>query len=167
MHERNQHVSGESNGFEICSKIVSLDKAILFCAIAEKQGYLLTFASNSTDSGGHSRRVSNMSRSTNIDSKTNGEKFQNELRSHLSDSDMEKYVFNTGIMYGIHKSWEQKLGGIRYFVSYYDDIEIATIMLGKSQFILLGIDSTKHRRMDRILSQKVMPHLERSVLSMK
>ena len=148
MHERNQHVTGDSNGFEICSKIVSLDKAILFCAIAEKPGYLVTIASNPSD-------------------RSSGQKIQNELGSHLSDSDMEKYVFNTGIMYGIHKSWEHKLGRVRYFVSHYEDMDIATIMLGKGQFILLGIESNRQRRIDRILSQKILPYLERSAVSMK
>jgi hypothetical protein len=167
MHERNQHVTGDSNGFEICSKIVSLDKAILFCAIAEKPGYLVTIASNPSDSSSRSRRGSNISPSTNADDKVDDEKFQNELRSYLSDSDMEKYVFNTGIMYGIHKSWEHKLGRVRYFVSHYEDMEIATIMLGKGQFVLLGIESKRQRRIDRILSQKIMPYLERSAVSMK
>ncbi|MGI0049321.1 MAG: hypothetical protein ACREAW_07250 [Nitrososphaera sp.] len=168
MHERNQHLTGDSNGFDICSKMVSLDKAILFCAIAEKPGYLVTIASNPSDgSSGRSRRGSNISPSTNMDNKGNGQKFQNELGSYLSDSDMEKYVFNTGIMYGIHKSWEHKLGRVRYFVSHYEDMEIATIMLGKGQFILLGIESKRQRRIDRILSQKIMPYLESSAVSMK
>lgn len=166
MHEKNRPMTGDSNGFEICSKIVSLDKAILFCAIAQKPGYLVAFASNPSISSDENA-YDNLSINTDDGNKSDSEKLQNKLRSYLSNTEMEKYAFNTSIIYGIHKSWERKLGRVRYFVSYYEDIEIATIMIGEGQFILLGIESKRQRRIDRILSQKIMPYLERSAVSMK
>jgi hypothetical protein len=144
---------------ELCSALVSLDKAIIFCAIAQKSGYLVTLASNQNNKRlpvqNHDQRPVLAS---NASSKEEAYDLQQE---HLSDAEIARYAFHTGIMCGLHRSWERKLGSIRHFISYYDEMPLVTIVFDDGHFLLMGIDSSKQHGIDRILSQKVLPLLQK------
>lgn len=145
----------EDKFHELCVHVLTLDKAILFCAMAHKSGYLVSLATNHN---GRSRRTRG-----HINS---GDGLQNELDPRsphfLSDIELEKYLYQSGIMWGIQKSWQKKLGHVRHFVSYYDAMPLVTIPLDNSHFLFLGIDSTKRPNVERIILHKLLPLLQKS-----
>ena len=83
------------------------------------------------------------------------------MQQHLSDAEIARYAFHTGIMCGLHKFWERKLGSIHYFVSHYDEMPLITIFMGDGHFLLMGIDSSKQHGIDRIVTQKIIPFLQK------
>ena len=143
----------------LCSSVVSLDKAIVFCAIAQKSGYLVTLASNRND-----RRFSQKNRnhgSLLANNEVGMEGANDALLQHLSDAEIAKFAFHAGIICGLHKFWQRKLGSIRHFVSYYDEMPLVTIVIDEGHFLLMGIDSARRHGIDRILSHKVLPFLQK------
>jgi len=85
--------------------------------------------------------------------------------SSLNDAEMEKYTFHSGILCGLHKSWEHKFGRIKKFVAYYDEITLVTIMLDENHFLLIGFDVSKNDQLDRIVSEKIVPYLARNAIT--
>ena len=144
----------ESRFNQLCSAVVSLDKSILFCALAQKSGYLITIATNQDNRHQEDERNH---RSILATSRKN----EDIMQQHLSDAEIARYAFHTGIICGLHKFWERKLGSIQHFVSYYDEMPLATIFLGDGHFLLMGIDSTRQHGIDRIVTQKIIPFLQK------
>jgi hypothetical protein len=146
IHDQIKAEIDETRFNELCSAVVSLDKSILFCALAQKSGYLITIATNQNNE--HDGRSISASRN-------------DVMQQHLSDAEIARYAFHTGIMCGLHKFWERKLGSIQHFVSHYDEMPLATIFLGDGHFLLMGIDSAKQHGIDRIVTQKIIPFLRK------
>jgi hypothetical protein len=131
--------------FDLPKQILAIDRAILFCAVAHKSGYLVTSSPNIEDRNRTDTIVITESKSS--------------FSSLLDEADIEKCVFQMGITCGIMKSWERKLGHIRHFVSYYNKMPLVTIMLDNDYFVLLAITSAKEHNIDHIVSQKIIPIL--------
>ena len=139
---------------DLCIHILSLDKSILFCAMAHKSGYLVSLATNHNRSRLETRDYGRVDNSPH--------EGLDPLSLHFpSEIELEKYLYQSGIMWGIQKSWQKKLGHVRHFVSYYDALPLVTIPLDSSHFLFLGIDSTKHPNVERIISQKLSPLLQK------
>jgi len=137
--------------FALPKQILATDRAILFCAVAHKSGYLITSSRNIED--------------RNRTNKLAITESQSNFSSLLDEADIEKYVFQMSITCGIMKSWERKLGHIRHFVSYYSKMPLVTIMLDNDYFVMLAITSTKKHSIDRIVSQKIIPTLGKIMMS--
>lgn len=138
---------------KLCVHVLSVDKAILFCAMAHKSGYLVSLATNHNGSSPKIRDHIRIEDSVQDELDPRSPHF-------LSDMELEKYLYQSGIMWGIQKSWQKKLGHVRHFVSYYDAMPLVTIPLDNSHFLFLGIDSTKHPNVERIVLQKIIGSLE-------
>lgn len=150
--------------FDLCSHVISLDRAIMFCALAHKSGYLIALAS-SNKTNRHRGLVKN--EITGVHGRVGIQDIQDttagapvQLPTFLTEVELEKYIFQAGIIWGIHKLWERKLGHVRHIVSYYDEIPLATIFLDNNHFLLTGIDSrAKSRDIDKLVSKKILPSL--------
>ena len=167
LHDRSAALNGNSKITDTCNGMLLLDGAIQFCAIGEKSGYLLALASNRRNTprgmGFHRSAVAG----DNINSYEKEQIRSNKDQpSHLNDTEMEKYSFHTGIMWGLHKSWENNLGRVRHYVAHYDDSSLVTVVLDDNHFLLLGMEPTSDPNIERILSQKVIPYLEKAAGSM-
>ena len=149
----------------LCSSVVSLDKAIVFCAIAQKSGYLVTLASNHNGRPPSQKKLKHESLLANT--AVQMEETNDALLQHLTDAEIAKFAFHAGIICGLHKFWQRKLGSIRHFVSYYDEMPLVTIVFDDGHFLLMGIDSAKRHGIERILSHKVMPFLQKGSPSMQ
>ena len=86
-------------------------------------------------------------------------------QSPLNEAEMEKYTFHTGILCGLHKSWEHKFGRIKQFVAYYDEITLVTIMLDENHSLLIGFDVSNNDQLDSIISGKIVPYLARTAIT--
>jgi len=146
--------------YDVCTHVLSLDRSILFCALAHKSGYLMALATtNDNDRNKVAKNNSarehaekNLQHSPGID--------RIKAQDFLSEVELEKYIFQSGIIWGIHKLWEKKLGRIQHVVSYYDEMPLAIIFLDGSHFLLMAIDlRTKNRNIDKIILEKVVPSL--------
>ncbi|HEX9678568.1 MAG TPA: hypothetical protein VGA14_07370 [Nitrososphaera sp.] len=166
LHDKSTALNRDSKITDTCNEMLSLDGAIQFCAIGEKSGYLMALASNRRNSvkgrnyhqpviGGDNSNSYEKEKAPNSDS-----------LSHLNDTEMEKYSFHTGIIWGLHKSWENNLGRVRHYVAHYDDSSLVTVVLDDNHFLLLGMEPTSDPNIERILSQKVIPYLEKAAGSM-
>jgi hypothetical protein len=140
---------------ELCVQVLTVDKAILFCAMAHKSGYLVSLATNHNSNGRETRDHIRIEDIVRDDLDPRSPRF-------LSDMELEKYLYQSGIMWGIQKSWQKKLGHVRHFVSYYDAMPLVTIPLDNSHFLFLGIDSTKHPNVERIVLHKLGPMLRKA-----
>lgn len=155
--------------FDLCVNVLSLDRGISFCALAHKSGYLMALASSSRNSSHHkvtkNNGFKNSSGSAHATIREAGiEKLDavEPSRSILSEVELEKYIFQSGIIWGIHKLWERKLGHVRHIVSYYDEMPLVTLFVDNEHFLLLGIGSaTRNSNIDRIVLQKIVPSLEK------
>jgi hypothetical protein len=160
--------SGTHKGetLDLCNRVLSVDNAIQFCAIAHKSGYLISQASSSDDDlyrRDHDGSILAINeRSDPEDSEIDASLSHSR---HLTEAEMEKYTFHTGILCGLHKSWEHKFGKIKQFVAHYDDVSLVTIMLDDSHFLLFGINATNRSKLDHLISQKVMRFLEKESIS--
>jgi hypothetical protein len=153
--------------YEMCTQLLSVDRTILFSALAHKSGYLMALAASNSKH----RKASRNSGSTYSEahSKTrNYPESEKTLESmlaspnFLTEVELEKYIFQSGIIWGIHKLWERKLGHIQYVISSYDEMHLVTIFLDNNHFLLMAVDSrSKRSNVDRIVSEKVVPSLER------
>ena len=151
--------------FDLCVHVLSLDRAILFCGLAHKSGYLMALASSSKtnrprvaknngfkDGPAHAKAAR----------LADGRGPADQSSTFLGEVELEKYIFQSGIIWGIHKLWERKLGHIQHIVSYYDEMPLVTIFLDGNHFLLMAIDSkSRYPNIDRIVSQKIIPSLER------
>lgn len=138
---------------ELCAHVLSLDRAVLFCALAHKSGYLLSLAANRNDSSRDARDHGGKGSSPQLELDHPSFQFPNDI-------ELERYLYQSGIMWGIQKSWQKKLGHVRHFVSYFDAMPLVTIPLDNSHFLFLGVDSTKHPNVERMVLQKIMRSLE-------
>lgn len=136
-----------------------MDNAIVFSAIAHKIGYLIGHSSRDRS---HDEPMASNTRASTQPLLNN----EQPTDSQLSDAEMEKYTFHTGILCGLHKSWEHKFGRINQFVAYYDEITLVTVMLDDNHFLLIGIDVSKNELVNHIISQKVVPFLENNAISL-
>lgn len=156
--------------FDLCSHVISLDRAIIFCALGHKSGYMIALAS-SNKGNRHERLHSNGLHI--VDDKVGSyrpeeTKSSSLLEPFLTEVELEKYVFQSGIIWGIHKLWERKLGKVRHIVSHYDEIPLATIFIDNNHFLLTAIDSKgKVRDVNKIVTQKIIPSLEKFPLLSK
>jgi hypothetical protein len=157
--------------YDMCTHVLSLDRAILFCALAHKSGYLMALAASNNANHGKAAK--------NNGFKDSDGKARRELQDglgmdgistpeFLSEVELEKYIFQSGIIWGIHKLWERKLGHIQHIVSYYDEMPLVTVFLDSNHFLLMAIDSrTKNRNIDKIVSEKVVPSLGKLSMLMR
>ena len=148
----------ESKIISLCDQIVAKDKAILFSAISHKVGYLIGHSSSAEVYV--NREVNNNQPVLNDPSI-----LPVTPESSLNDAEMEKYTFHTGILCGLHKSWEHKFGRIKKFVAYYDEITLVTIMLDEDHFLLIGFDVSKNDALESIVSEKIVPYLARNAIT--
>ena len=114
-------------------EVLFLNKAIKFCALAHKTGYIV-LSSSRIDPG-----------------------------TFLTESETEKYAFQTGISYGMQKSWQDKLGKIEYSVSHYDNMMVAMVPLLEDHFLLVSMDSEKQRDVYQIVNGKIIPFLKYAI----
>ena len=149
----------------LCSSVVALDKAIVFCAIAQKSGYLVTLASNHNGRRPSQKKLDHESLLANT--AVRSQETNDAPLDHLTDAEIAKFAFHAGIICGLHKFWQRKLGSIRHFVSYYDEMPLVTIVFDDGHFLLMGIDSAKRHGIDRILSHKVLPFLQKGSPSLQ
>jgi len=134
--------------------------------VAHKSGYLISYASKETDT--HPTNHDGVELVNN--SVSHGKEVEVEQAGlhhlpDLSEAEMEKYTFHTGIRYGLHKSWEHKFGKIKQFVAYYDNGTLVTIMLDDTHFLLVGFGVVKSGKLEHIVSQKLAPYLEKKSTS--
>jgi len=150
----------------LCNGVLSLDKAINFCAVAHKSGYLISYASRDTDTHPPNHDGSELvSNSVSHGKEVEGEQAGLHQLPHLSEAEMEKYTFHAGIRYGLNKSWEHKFGKIKQFVAYYDHVTLVTIMLDDTHFLLVGFEPAKSGKLEHFVSQKLTPYLEKQSVS--
>ncbi|MEO9321535.1 MAG: hypothetical protein ABI361_12790 [Nitrososphaera sp.] len=81
-------------------------------------------------------------------------------QDRLTQADIEKYVFQTGINCAMQRIWEHRAGRLRYFASYYDGMMLVTVVLNEDYFLLTAIDQAGGS-VDGFITKKIIPSLSK------
>lgn len=118
---------------DLAHRVMHADDSIMFSAVGNASGALVSCSA---------ARMSTPSRG-------------------LTEAEIEKYVFQTGINCSMQRIWEQRLGRIRYFIACFDGMMLVTVILNEDYFLLTAIDHSWCHSIDGLVSQKIIPSLSK------
>lgn len=92
-------------------RVLSLDKSIRFCAVANKLGYIIA------------------------------SKYRKNLKSLMTFEETERYALFATIRHSTRQVWESKIGKVRYALTRYELLVRVTVPLANNHLLLLSFDA--------------------------